>query len=709
MLDFLKKTNEKSDVFWALLIEPEWITAAIWQIKEGKVEILSTSPATRWEPTEGEPGSDLIEPIDASLSSCTQNLPDDIPDPSKTVFGVPNAWIDGGNIKEEYLEKLKKICTDLSLVPSGFVVLSEAISHFIKQDEESALTGIVMGVNSDSLDISIFELGKLIGTTSVFRSVTIIEDITEGLSRLGGDLESFPSRIILFNQKEQELEEIKNSLSDADWSKVGASKFIHTPKIEVLEPSQKILAVALAGGSELGDVSGVVGAAEADTEDEVDTKTEELPLEEVANIEEPSEVTAADLGFVVNGNAIAEEAVSPKVRNLPKLNLPKLALPALSKFNFKKPNIKLNFGRGSKPLIMLGVLLGTLFVVGFVLWWTVPTASITISVTPKKLEENIVLSLDDNLKREVVESEVSDEKTISTTGTKTVGEKAKGSVKIQNGTAFPINVASGTVLVSSGDLRFLTTKTASVSGALSPSSPGTATVDVIAENIGSEFNLSKDEVFKVGNYPKAEVDGTSVDTFTGGSSKQISSVSETDSKKLMDELKKELVEQAKTELNEKMLDDMILIDSSLVEEITEEDYSNKVGDEATNLKLSLTLKITASTVSKTDLFEISKSSLESKIPSGFVLRGDQVNYDFEKPSEEDTIDARVSVNLLPSIDTTAIAKQIAGKYPKIAEDFLTSVPGFVNAEIRINPTLNGKLGTLPHLYKKIEITILAEQ
>ena len=193
-----EKTSEKIENFWALLIEPEWITSSIWQITDGKVEIVSTSPATRWE-------NDLIEPIDASLSSCTQNLPEDIEDPTKTVFGVPNSWVEGGNIKPEYLEKLKKICDDLSLVPSGFVVLSEAISHFIKQEEEVPLSGIVVGISNEILDLSIFDTGKLIGTTSVMRSISVEEDMIEGISRLSGELENLPSRIILFNQKNKNL------------------------------------------------------------------------------------------------------------------------------------------------------------------------------------------------------------------------------------------------------------------------------------------------------------------------------------------------------------------------------------------------------------------------------------------------------------------------------------------------------------------------
>jgi len=192
MLDFLTKPKERNENYWALLIESNWISSAVWQITDGKVEIVSASPATRWE-------EDLLGAVDSSLSACTQNLDENVKDPTKTVFGVPNLWVEDGNIKQEYLEKLKNICRDLSLIPSGFVILSEAISHFVKQEEEVPLSGIVVGFNDEIIDISIFELGKLMGVTNVARSISVEDDIHEGLSRLSQQFQNFPSRLILYN------------------------------------------------------------------------------------------------------------------------------------------------------------------------------------------------------------------------------------------------------------------------------------------------------------------------------------------------------------------------------------------------------------------------------------------------------------------------------------------------------------------------------
>ena len=91
---------------------------------------------------------------------------------------------------------------------------------------------------------------------------------------------------------------------------------------------------------------------------------------------------------------------------------------------------------------------------------------------------------------------------------------------------------------------------------------------------------------------------------------------------------------------------------------------------------------------------------------GFVLRDDQLEYQFD--STDAGFDVRVAANLLPSIDPKEVAKKIAGKYPNLAENYLSSIPGFVRAEFRIKPLLPGKLGTLPHVAGNMSIEFSKE-
>jgi len=700
MLDFLQKQRAENESYWAVLIEPEWITSSVWQIEDGKVKVVTSSNSTRWE-------DNILTSIDTSLSACMQNLPEDFKDPEKTVFGLPSSWINGGNIKEEHLSTLKKVCDELSLSPSGFVVLSEGIANYYKVEEGSGLSGVVVGISDQNLEVSIFNMGNLVGVTNVARSISIEDDLTEGLVRLSGDLENISSRIVLFNQKEQELEDVKEVLNNADWAKIGANKFIHTPRVEVFNPENKIIAISLAGGLELGAKPEIINDVTEDKDEKVeqDEVKDDYKLEEVQNFEEAKDITPSDLGFSVEP---IEEKVAQEIK------MPKIVMPTLPKFDGIKVNIskfnlpKLNFLRGNKTLMILGIATISFLFFGLLIWWVYPKAVVTVYVSPKTLEENLDIDLSSSdIESQEVEVEIEKEKSRSTTGTKTVGEKAKGQVKIQNGTAFPINLSAGSVLTSSGDLKFVTLSSASVSGALSPTEPGISIISVEANAIGSEYNLGKDEVFKVSNYPKAEVDASSLESFSGGSSRQISSVSEEDRKKLLESLEEEILDEAKSKLSEKITINEFLIDESIKTKILNQDFSNKLGDEATTLSLTLKLKIIARAISKTSLAKISRQVLESKIPEDFILRDDQLSYEFIESDEN--LDTRVKANLLPNLDPNEIAKKIAGKYPSIAEEYLKSVAGFVKAEFRIKPMFPSKFGTLPHLVKNISVEFSADK
>ena len=78
-----------------------------------------------------------------------------------------------------------------------------------------------------------------------------------------------------------------------------------------------------------------------------------------------------------------------------------------------------------------------------------------------------------------------------------VGEKAKGSVEIRNNTSELIKLPVGTILTSSTDLKFVTVKSASISGSLLAGTYGKESVEVEAGSIGSEYNYQKTKSLKL--------------------------------------------------------------------------------------------------------------------------------------------------------------------------------------------------------------------
>lgn len=742
-------TKEAAEHYWSLVIEPGWVQAGIWLIEEGKVEVISISPPAHWESDE-----ELIDAADTVLSAAIQNLPEDRGEPSKTVFGVPDSWVAGGQIKEEHLNKIKEICKNLSLEPVGFVVLSEAISNYQKSQEGSPLTAVVLGIGEENLEVSVFRLGNLMGSDIVARSVSFADDVAEGLSRFSS-AEPFPSRFLLYDGKEGELEDVRQALTSVAWENYENLKFLHTPKIEIVTPEQKILATSLAGGLEMANVS-QVNRLETEEEEEVEAAS---PPETAVT---PTRL--ADLGFVVGEDVTAKIPAISKQPDGVKEEIP-MAPPATSPRFPVEPRVETPIkearrsffqeatslvGKPKRFLAKIFSLLsfrflarkerreeasvptnykkiwpvaGAFFVLSFILffiyWWYFPKAKVTIFVSPQKIEERAAFFIDPkagdiNLETrtfsgDLAEETASGEKTKSTTGTKTVGERAKGEVTLYRAGA-EVELASGTVLVGPSELTYtLDDKVTIASG--SASTPATMKAGVTAKDIGSQYNLAAGETFSVGNYPRSEIEAKNDNSFSGGSSREVSAVSSRDQEDLENELEEELVEKAGQNLESKVSEDKLFIKESITVKKTNRSFSQMVGDESSSLKLALALEISGLVIDKGQLASLAKEILKEKVSQNYVLRDDQIKTSFAYEGEENGLykaEAILKANLLPEIKIDEIADKIKGKYPNLAEEYLTSVQGFTKAKITLNPRLPGRLGTLPRLAKNISIEIEAE-
>ncbi|MCX6705418.1 MAG: baseplate J/gp47 family protein [Candidatus Woesebacteria bacterium] len=713
--DFLTSREHPPELYWSIVIEEEWVQAGVWYIGETAAEVVSISPGAAWS-TEDE----LTGAVDAALSSAIQKLPENYQEPNKAVFGVASSWVKGGEIAEEYLGKIKKLCTDLSLNPVGFVVLPEAIAHLCKSEEGSPLNAIILGLGSGKIEISVFKLGNLIGTTDVSRSVSLIEDVTEGLSRFEGAA-PLPSRFIVYNGKEGELEEAKETLLQTSWEGIPQIKFLHTPKAEVLSPDRKVLATCLAGAAEIGHVSRV---------DSKDTQFEEEKTSPVA------EVSAENLGFAIGAdvsakvndieNVVPAQKVEPvAVPPKPSFNPGKIAGEYLQKTKnlFHSFSLKTNAAPKVKNNTLISILVVVVFamIAGILSWWFLPTAKIVVFVTPKRFEQQVKLSFSSSgvsdatagiIPAQIITDKVAGDKTKSATGTKLVGNKAAGNVQIANGNGTAINLAAGTLLTSSAGLKFITNSQASVSGQILPGSPGTASIAITAYDIGAQYNLAKGEVFGIGNYSKAMVAGTSLADFSGGSSQEISAVSVEDQTNLETDLKAELTQNAVNDISGKVTADQVFVTDLAGLDAISEKFDHKVGDSADSIKLSLSLNATGIAADRAKLIEYAKGVLNDKTPSGFTLNSDQIDFKFKfsiQQNENYVYDVTIGANFLPQIDIQKTIGQIVGRTPKIAENYFNSISGFGHAEIKLKPNLPGFLGTLPRIPKNITLEVNAEQ
>src|SRR5258708_17724114 len=296
----------KGEQFWSVAIEGGSVQGAIWNIVDGVARVETVSTVAGWKGDE-----ELVSAADTALSSAVAELQDDINEPSRTVFGLSPSWVVDGQIKKEYLEKIRLICNKLDREAGGFVVLPEGIAYFKKQAENASISAVIVGTNQESVDISVFRLGSLTGNVTVARSVSIVDDVVEGLSRFSL-AEPLPSRFLIYDGKENELDDAKQNLIKADWMDFKEKiKFLHTPQVEVITPKEKMIAISLAGAAEIANVT-AVNLKENEKHNNLKEVSEEA-------------VMGSDLGFIESDVA----TLNPENKEGRKISLPSFKLPGL--------------------------------------------------------------------------------------------------------------------------------------------------------------------------------------------------------------------------------------------------------------------------------------------------------------------------------------------------------------------------------------------
>lgn len=753
LISKIGKKEAKKEHFFALVIAAKKIRGAIWTVEQGKTKVVATGEPEAW--TEEK---DFVDAVDATLSSATESFTpiEEAKEPNKIIFGLPEDWVEEEKIVVGKLKILKEISQKLDLKPVGFVVITEAIIHQLKVSEGVPPTAILLDLKKEEVGVTLVNLGKTEEATIVKRSQDLGADVAEGLSRLETQ-KSFPARIILYNSN-QNLEKAKEELLAYSWP----SFFLHLPKVEILPADFDIRAVALSGGREVAKAAGIE-VLEPEAEKDQET-AEEAPAsaetEKVKKIEE-EKAEEADFGFVKDKDIIEEKPrpelperktspaepeitgpetlVSPKEGKgkippvsflggrLPALKLPRIDLAKFPfpKIDFSKLATILPFFKGRTSLV-IGLVLGILFILGGIVlgaYWYLPQAQVALLVEPKILEKEFEIKLDPELATPdpvalalpagSIEAEVEGEKTIGTTGTKLIGDPAKGEVTIFNRTESAKEFSAGTIISGPGDLEFsLDDEVTVASESTGPDYtkiPGKGTVSVTALEIGTEGNLAAESEFTLADYSSSDYIARNGSALAGGTSREVNVVSEEDQEELLSALTEELKQTAVSQLSQKLSPETSLLEESLADKVVKKDYSHQEGEESDKLSLGLKSKFSALTYKEEDFKSLVEDQIRETVPSGFEFKREETEIDFDLIDVEENGEARfkaiLKVNLLPKLDLEEIRKNLAGKYPELGELYLNNLPNVVGFEVKITPHLPRRLETFPRLVKNIQMEV----
>lgn len=737
-----KKAEPKK--FLALVLTDEVVQSAVWQVQNEQTEIVAVGTPVEWDGDTGTT-SELVTAADATISSAIEGLE---VDPTEVILGVPHTWTDKSGILGVKREFIKTISRELELKPLGFVVISDSILSYLKMQEGTPTTSIMIQVSRDELTLILVRLGRIEAVETIGRSDDVVDDVTEGIARFKL-VDNLPSRIILFNSM-HDLEEIIQNLLSVDWQT--QFNFLHTPKIEALAKDVSIRALAVAGGAEVAKSLGfavsdqvIVPAGpgpeapitpsvsenqESVVVDQPDSDSDLLTAEEIGFTssatepkvkidfidpdDEPPVVDPVPLTPGVKGSHTPGVLKPPFV--MPQLKLPKLTLPTF-KFNLSsaKP-IWWYLGGG---LLLFGLLI-------FYLLWIMPQATITAQVNPKILEQEVDLTLSTldssiNFSELIVPAtleslEERGEKIIETTGKKIVGETAEGQVTIYNRTSSSKNFPKGTLLSVSG-LKFTLASDVTVAsksaGVDYVDVPGKTTVAITAAAIGTEGNIASGTEFTIASFGKDSYVAKNDSALTGGTSEEVQVVGKDDQaglvKALTAELLSSLEDQAKSSSGPGL--GVYLIPDSA--KVVTSSYSAKTGETAKSLTLNLTVKVSLLKYKTEDVTTLVNAAIDAGVPSGFVRANLPSTVDLSASSiseDESRVkgQAKVKISLLPVLNNDSIITQLIGKKPSAISDIMhASIPGFTTATVEITPRLiPTKLKKIPLNPKNIRLEVV---
>jgi len=292
-----------------------------------------------------------------------------------------------------------------------------------------------------------------------------------------------------------------------------------------------------------------------------------------------------------------------------------------------------------------------------------------------------------------------------TTGERKVGDKARGEITIYNSNLDAAElIAKGTMIISENGLKFVIeedVKVASASGDASNPKPSTAKVKVVAEDIGSEYNISSGQKFKIEG-KSANLLAKNDVGFSGGTKKTVKIVSRSD----MEELRSKLIEQMKSK-SINLNSDKKLINSLTEINLLKEQYSKEIGEEAEILELKAHGEKNYYFYDINQLKNRLFSILKKETPEELLIDKNRIDTKLTEVNKKDNLinlKFKTNILLIKKIDIDSLKRQIIFVNKKQMADVLKDKFQINRYDFKLNPGLL-LFERTPIFPKNIEILI----
>lgn len=632
----------------------------------------------------------------------------------QAIFFVYSYFIDEktGEIKPPYKEVVKNILKHLDLKALGYIECFEAVSSYIERRDSRPLNAVLVELDNTHVDVCIYKAGKRIFTKCTSRTDNVLDDVSTILTEIKGEV--LPSRVIIYDS--DNVHSNAGNLLEHKWE---TDLFVQLPRIEIIQEEQLHQELSTIFGQQLLQTTNPV-----ETHVAVSTVPEEKTHEPVftkdeAKIEEkPSQV----MGFAIDREVTESEYENNEVANSVstdsftpspmKKNNFKFSLPSFSGFMPKK-------NAAFRYAWVIGVLLIgiSLFLVEYYLHTATLTVFLPSQPITKQLKEKIDLANETGSGIDIKQSTYSAtfEQSKSTSGEREVGEKARGEVTIYNYDNSKRVITKGTVLEADGKKFILDqeVEVASASEKLAGNKEaGKKNATVIADQIGPESNLTKGKKFKVGELPLDDYYALNDSAFSGGTKKQMQTVS----KKDIDALKAELLAKAKeesiatikknTSANEKILDSLTEV------KLGDFTLSKELGEEAKEVTIQAKVNTSYYFYDTDQIKNYISDSIKTDVPDNYHLVASKVDYNMSDVKKDgDVLGVQIDINALSVKDAQQedLIKKVKGKPKSELKSILDKEVNATGYTIDIKSPIPLLDNLMPLFQKNIHVETTASQ
>ncbi|MCL2280937.1 hypothetical protein FWC31_03595 [Candidatus Saccharibacteria bacterium] len=375
-----------------------------------------------------------------------------------------------------------------------------------------------------------------------------------------------------------------------------------------------------------------------------------------------------------------------------------------------------NFNAFRKKLLIFGSL--GLALIIFLIWAIVfaPRGVITITAETTAKNVNVAVSLKPNaatnIDSKVIQPVIKQIKKTETinfaaTGSKDVGEKAKGMVNIYvkagPGGSLPMTLSAGTTLITndSNKLRFELAESVTItlssscivviSGTAYCSASG---VSITAIDIGDKYNISTDTELSIAGKSSSTF-AVASSGFTGGSRETVTVVSKSDLESVTEKLEakvKTTQDEIEDELKTQMGESIIIVSGSFTQEygnvISKPAVDERIGSDG-NATATMEITYTLIGISKTDLKNLIEAQIgdleDQKIYDNGIDKIQFKNFMVSDNNYNVAISTVVRIGLDLDKRENRIKENAVGKRSgEIASDVET-IPGVNNVEVKFWP------------------------